>query len=195
MLVILTFIAAIIIICCMFAVKKLTSSITQATKPSPTQAAKNESQSRKYTPQNANNPLLKLGISFLAFGVIGAILICVVSILLYGKIYFFDGYAFTGILWLICFIAIILGLLAVIICVPPSEKVANVIMYAIGAIILIVCLCLLVKCTGEVFGGGSSNDGSEWTVCHKCGGDGKYTNDLGFNVSCPRCDGVGYLPY
>ena len=39
-----------------------------------------------------------------------------------------------------------------------------------------------------------SQGGDQWEVCHKCGGDGKVANDLGFNVSCPRCNGVGYLP-
>ena len=34
----------------------------------------------------------------------------------------------------------------------------------------------------------------EWEMCLKCGGDGKVVNDLGYNVTCSRCSGVGYIP-
>ncbi len=38
-------------------------------------------------------------------------------------------------------------------------------------------------------------DGIEgWTQCYKCKKTGKVRNELGFYVTCPRCDGVGYLP-
>ena len=33
-----------------------------------------------------------------------------------------------------------------------------------------------------------------WTECYKCNKTGKVRNDLGFYVTCPRCDGVGYMP-
>lgn len=64
---------------------------------------------------------------------------------------------------------------------------------AIGIISLILviafCLFVLVRCFSE-----STADDGSWERCLKCGGDGKVVNDLGFNVSCPRCNGVGYLP-
>lgn len=90
---------------------------------------------------------------------------------------------------------IILGALAFIIIIGliinavKSEKGKTVIV--IIALILLVAFCIfgLVKC----FGGITSDDGS-WEKCLKCGGDGKVVNDLGYNVSCPRCNGVGYLP-
>lgn len=61
----------------------------------------------------------------------------------------------------------------------------------IVAVVLVVCFLLfvLVQCLGDV-----SNDNSGWERCNKCGGDGKVKNDLGFNSTCPRCKGVGYIP-
>ena len=90
---------------------------------------------------------------------------------------------------------IILGVLAFIIIISliinavKSEKGKTVIV--IIALILLVAFCVffLVKCFGEI----TLDDGS-WEKCLKCGGDGKIVNDLGYNVSCPRCNGVGYLP-
>ena len=35
----------------------------------------------------------------------------------------------------------------------------------------------------------------EWHKCYKCNGSGKVTNDSGWKVRCPRCDGVGGLYY
>ena len=41
----------------------------------------------------------------------------------------------------------------------------------------------------------SDPDGVDgWTQCYKCNKTGKVRNDLGYYVTCPRCDGVGYLP-
>lgn len=55
--------------------------------------------------------------------------------------------------------------------------------------IVIGCVFIVRSCIDA-----SKNGNGEWEICHKCGGDGKVENDLGFNVSCPRCNGVGYLP-
>ena len=59
------------------------------------------------------------------------------------------------------------------------------------ALILLVAFCVfgLVKC----FAGITSDDGG-WEKCLKCGGDGKVVNDMGYNVTCTRCNGVGQLP-
>jgi len=35
----------------------------------------------------------------------------------------------------------------------------------------------------------------EWHKCYNCDGTGKVTNDFGWKVKCPRCDGVGNLYY
>ena len=89
---------------------------------------------------------------------------------------------------------IVLGVLAFmfIVCLLKiaikSKKGKTVI--TIIALILIVTLCLfvLVKCIG----GTTSND--DWERCLKCGGDGKVKSESGYNITCPRCNGVGYIP-
>ena len=35
----------------------------------------------------------------------------------------------------------------------------------------------------------------EWHKCYNCNGSGKVTNDFGWKVKCPRCNGVGGLSY
>ena len=35
----------------------------------------------------------------------------------------------------------------------------------------------------------------EWHKCYNCNGSGKVTNDFGWKVKCPSCDGVGSLYY
>ena len=45
----------------------------------------------------------------LAIGVIGAATISIISLSLYGKIYLYNGYAYTGWLWTLCFILITIG--------------------------------------------------------------------------------------
>lgn len=35
----------------------------------------------------------------------------------------------------------------------------------------------------------------EWHECYKCNGSGKVTNDFGWKVRCPSCDGVGAFYY
>ena len=35
----------------------------------------------------------------------------------------------------------------------------------------------------------------EWHKCYKCNGTGKVTNNYGYRVKCPSCNGVGELPY
>lgn len=53
-------------------------------------------------------------IIFLAIGVSIAILICVISIALYGKVYFFDGYEITGIAWVLAIVSVLIGTCAFI---------------------------------------------------------------------------------
>lgn len=65
----------------------------------------------------------------------------------------------------------------------------------LGVIAAIVVALYLIGLIGA--GGGSDtskkNEG-KWDLCMKCGGDGKVENALGFNSTCPRCKGVGYIP-
>lgn len=67
---------------------------------------------------------LKLaGIILLSIGLNGSALISIISWLLYGKIYFYDGYDYTGWLWTICFISIALGF--ILVCISLSAKLRN----------------------------------------------------------------------
>ena len=65
---------------------------------------------------------LKLGITLLVSGIVGALLIVIVSLSLYGKIYFFNGYAFTKLLWIVCFILFFLGLCFVAYALPKLSS-------------------------------------------------------------------------
>lgn len=51
----------------------------------------------------------KSGFSSFICGVVLAILISLISFLGYGKVYFFDGYTFTGVLWFCAFFLIAVG--------------------------------------------------------------------------------------
>lgn len=57
------------------------------------------------------NPIKKIGIALLLIGVIGAIIICIVSTAQYGRIYMFDGYESTAMLWILCFALIVIGVI------------------------------------------------------------------------------------
>ena len=55
------------------------------------------------------HPIGMIGLGVSAFGFLLRFIIIGVSNLIYGRIYVFDGYAFTGILWVISFLCIIAG--------------------------------------------------------------------------------------
>ena len=76
---------------------------------------------------------------FLFVGIGGAVLISLVSMALYGKIYMFDGEAFTAALWIVCFLFIAIGMVGV---VGATGKEKSAMTIAI-AIIGIVVLCVL----------------------------------------------------
>ena len=63
------------------------------------------------------------GIILLSIGLNGTALISIVSWLLYGKIYFYDGYDYTGWLWTICFISVALGL--VFVCIGSEAGISK----------------------------------------------------------------------
>jgi len=199
----------------------------------------------------------KAGIIMLAVGVIGAALISIISLLLYRKIYFFDGYAYTGVLWVISFVLICAGIIALSQILKPKVAfiitgigyiisfvffalVDQLLMFLISTTLLIigviiiavvryiddtrssgqknkaqilekkrknkvlyskliaVCLAIAIVITplSTVMRNENSDpDGIDgWTQCYKCNKTGKVRNDVGFYVTCPRCDGVGYLP-
>ena len=53
-------------------------------------------------------------------------------------------------------------------------------------------ICVVAKLSQSNYTDPDGIDG--WTQCYKCDKTGKVRNDLGYYVTCPRCDGVGYLP-
>ena len=57
---------------------------------------------------------------------------------------------------------------------------------------IILTIALIIGCISIIRSCSTQND--EWQTCHKCDGDGKVVNNLGYNVTCPRCHGVGKLP-
>ena len=86
----------------------------------------------------------------LAIGLIGAALITIISLSLYGKVYFYDGYDFTGWLWTICFILIGVGLVAFGITTPLLQKIISTangrfILVGISYVIFFVIFALFGK--------------------------------------------------
>lgn len=57
---------------------------------------------------------------------------------------------------------------------------------------VVVGLCVVAKLFPSNYTDPDGIDG--WTQCYKCNKTGKVKNVLGFYVTCPSCDGVGYLP-
>jgi hypothetical protein len=97
----------------------------------------------------------KVGIGLLVFGIIGILLICTVSLALYGRVYMYDGYEYTGVLWTICFISIGLGILTLSVGSVlnlPQEKKSHIsklwndpkALYLISAALFVVSLVLCV---------------------------------------------------
>ena len=62
-----------------------------------------------------------IGIILLSIGLNGCALIALISWLLYGKVYFYDGYDYTGWLWTLCFVLIAAGFVSI--CIGSESKV------------------------------------------------------------------------
>ena len=73
-----------------------------------------------------------------------------------------------------------------------SENRKRVMLITIFVVVLIILGIFFMRACADVWG--DTDSGSDWDKCMKCEGDGKYVNDIGFNVTCPRCNGVGYIP-
>ena len=120
-------------------------------------------------------PLVKIGIGIISFGIIGMILISVISLLAYGKIYMYNGYAITGALWTICFVTVGIGTFLLLFCLSMSltskkPKIATAILIGL----LIVALLALFKACGALGGElRSSND----ETCGICGGTGIFQGE------------------
>ena len=116
------------------------------------------------------------------------LIICLIIFLLGGVAIAFGVSALDALFILVGFVLFILiagGIVSLI----KNDNVRTAIMLI--AIILIIALCLFtfVKCTKNTF---TNDDGP--VKCAKCGGDGKVTDHLGRNTTCPRCGGAGLIP-
>lgn len=154
---------------------------TSGYKPTPPNAAK-EAEKKFF------GMLAKTGLSI---GIGGAALICLVSLALYGKIYMFDGYEFTGWLWIICFLFIAIGIVGILGAIG-KEKVSK----GVAIVIIGIVIISLLATVGNFFSGcnsGSSNkDGHLVTgTCSHCHGSGRTS----YGKECGWCNGTGYWAY
>ena len=86
-------------------------------------------------------------------------------------------------------IFLFIGIIGIILNKTKSQKKQNIITIIAFILIIALCIFLLVKC----FTNTNSGD-DDWDKCLKCNGSGKITNENGFIIKCPRCNGVGYIP-
>ena len=89
-------------------------------------------------------PFLKFGIGMMLFGIIGMILISTVSYLIYGKIYVFDGYAITGVLWKICFAAVGIGVYELVLLATVFMKKPKI-FFALFLLLVVFLLFVALK--------------------------------------------------
>jgi len=114
----------------------------------------------------------------LGIGVGLALLICFISVALYGKVYFFDGYEITKIAWIVSAGFTACGLIGLI---GKGEA------WAIGIIVVLI-IVLVASCSGSGNKSSSSSGSSSGTRCNNCGGDGW---DSANSCSCVWCGGDG----
>ena len=60
------------------------------------------------------NKTTKIGLGITGFGILLAILICIISVSLYNRIYFFDGYEITAIGWSIVILSVLVGCITIV---------------------------------------------------------------------------------
>lgn len=126
----------------------------------------------------------------LVAGISLAMIISGISLLLYGKVYFFDGYDFTKFLWVVSIGCTVCGFLGLFL----TGKA-----WIIGTVVLSLII-LFVSCnsndsgySGSSYGnssyrGSSGYYGSSDYRCNNCGGDGW---DSANGCSCVWCGGDG----
>lgn len=115
-------------------------------------------------------------------------LIILALILIIGGIGIAFGVSIWGAILILLGIVVFGAVVLVVIEAIKNEKGKKIVIIVSLVLVVALCLFILVRC----FGGTSSDDG--WVTCLKCGGDGRYQNSSGYNVTCPRCNGVGSIP-
>ena len=122
------------------------------------------------------NKITKAGIGIVVGAIALAAIICIISISLYGKVYFFDGYQITAIAWTLVIIGLPVGIITVIAgfldgFVYQSNSGKELKMKKVWIIIVILAVLFLVsEC---------SNDG---TVTYYIDKNGNGKADLGEGV-------------
>ena len=70
----------------------------------------------------------------------------------------------------------------------------NIKKYLKPIICILLAIALIFLLLSIMHGCNPSSD-PDWHTCIKCSGSGKVRNDLGYYVTCPRCNGLGALDY
>ena len=74
------------------------------------------------------NKTTKIGLGIACFGIFLAIMICVISLSLYDRVYFFDGYEITAIGWTLVILSVLVGCITIICgCVNHLEDYSKVV--------------------------------------------------------------------
>lgn len=171
-----------------WATRAIQKSQIMSQKPAEASTVNANTQSAEKAKEVEKKFFAMLAKPFLLIGIGGMLLISLVSLALYGKIYVFGGEAYTAALWIVCFLFTAIGMVGAL-GATGKEKSAMTVAFAI---IGIVILCILFV-VGNFFSGIFSGGDDKWDTCYKCGGDG-ITSSSGVPVKCPRCNGVGYIP-
>ena len=90
-----------------------------------------------------NSTIKKASFIMVALGMIVSVLIIVISLSLYGKIYFYNGYAFTGFLWTMCFLLLGGGFITLALTLPSSRD--RFVIIGVCYIVFLVIFLLLGK--------------------------------------------------
>ena len=98
-----------------------------------------------------SNKITKVGIGIFVGAIALAAIICIISISLYGKVYFFDGYQITAIAWTLVIIGLLVGLIIVIAgFLDQSDSDMKLKMKKVWIIIVILAVLFLVsKCSDD----------------------------------------------
>ena len=126
------------------------------------------------------NILLKVGAILSMIGIIGFLLIVLIGLIIYGRVYLFDGYTFTAVLCVLCIILQVSGTVSLTIglitrgkWLPPTKRKA--VFSLILICIAVICAIILIvngissskpsKSSGYSYSGSSSYEMDHGTYC------------------------------
>ena len=123
------------------------------------------------------NSLILLGV-----GAGIALIICCISLSLYGKIYFFDGYDITKFAWVVAGGCVLLGIIGLL-----RDHKALII-----GIVIILMIILVASCSKSC-GNGGRDYPYGYEECFRCKGSGLVNQGFIDLKTCPTCKGSGML--